>query len=70
MPRSIQCFEHGMTSVRECDCMQLWKPVPENEEMLNKWHKIGKKTWEQRYLICIKRPSSPAAQIVKLSAFK
>lgn len=43
MPCSIPCFEHGMTSVRECDCMQLWKPVPEREEMLNKWCKVGKK---------------------------
>lgn len=69
MPCSIQCFEHRMASVWECDCMQLWKPVPENEEMLNKWCKIGK-NWEQRYSICIKRPSSRAAWIVQLSVFK
>jgi len=69
MPCSIQCFEHRMASVWECDCMQLWKPVPENEEMLNKWCKIGK-NWEQRYSICIKRPRSPAAWIERLSTSK
>lgn len=70
MPCSSQCFEQGMASVWDCDCRQLWKPVPKIEEMLNKKCKIGKKNWEWRYSICIKRPSSLAAQIVQLSAFK
>lgn len=56
-------------------CVRVWLQAA-METSAKKWGNAEqdvqdwKKTWEWRYSICIKRPSSLAAQIVQLPAFK